>query len=156
MQMSDEIPVILRALQEITITVELLKETKIGVLVNKCRKKYGTNAEIANCCKTLIDEWKKVAEAPRKPSLDARSSEAKSSDATSSEDKPKPLKKPIEMVNHSSSASKEAAQTEVIEKSLVPPPDGTASDQALTPREDFDFSFDEYLESLNRSRRQVR
>jgi hypothetical protein len=51
------------ALRDTTITFSILKETKIGIIVNRCKKKYQeSNFEINELCKQLITEWKKAAE----------------------------------------------------------------------------------------------
>lgn len=53
---------ILKALQKVSMTLEILKETKIGVTVNKCKKKYKVHNAASDICKNLIVEWKKLTE----------------------------------------------------------------------------------------------
>ena len=53
---------ILKALQKVSMTLEILKETKVGVTVNKCKKKYKTHSIASDVCKNLIVEWKKLTE----------------------------------------------------------------------------------------------
>ena len=58
-------------------SIELLKQTKIGVLVNKCKKKFQTDTNTNNKCKELIDNWKKIAEPKKETKKPIQSSSQK-------------------------------------------------------------------------------
>lgn len=73
---------ILQALQKVSMTFEILKETKVGITVNKCKKKHLANNNINAICKSLIDEWKKVANQPSLTIASSRKS-LKLTDSTS-------------------------------------------------------------------------
>lgn len=54
---------LLKTLQNVTMNVELLKKTKIGLVVGKLRKYE--NAKVATYAKCLLKEWKNIAKSPR-------------------------------------------------------------------------------------------
>ena len=65
---------ILTELAKFEVNFDLLKETRVGIIVNKCKKKFQDNTIIASQCSELIDTWKKLAEASKKPATVAASS----------------------------------------------------------------------------------
>lgn len=67
MQGNDEVTTILTELSKFEVNFELLKETRVGIIVNKCKKKFQDIPSISTQCSELIDTWKKSAEASKKP-----------------------------------------------------------------------------------------
>lgn len=144
-QLSDEVLVIIDALENVAMTVELLRGTKIGVIVNKCKKKFPDNNELSEKCKNLINEWKKIAEAPKSipatetPTLETKTLYAKDENETQIEIS---LKMP-----HNTSSDR---GTEV--------PASTSSSSARatsSPLDEANTGFNDYYDNLPRSRKQV-
>lgn len=145
-ELSDEVLVIINALEKITITVELLRETKVGVIVNKCKKKFPDNNELSEKCKNLINEWKKIAEAPR--SNPAAKAPTLAPNAASVKEGKTSLTLPEDTTSDLGTET----QTGVA---------GTSSNSALattavsTPFEEVDTGFNDYYDNLPKSRKQV-
>lgn len=84
----------LRTLEKTTVTVTMLKETKLGHTVGKLRKHE--NEKIATIAKSLVKAWKNMALSPKPTSLERKTSTASiaSSDGGSSVASSVPEKKP--------------------------------------------------------------
>ncbi|XP_053563004.1 transcription elongation factor A protein 2 isoform X2 [Bombina bombina] len=62
----DRVLELLRELQKFNITIPLLRSTKIGVTVNKVKKKSSEEPEVEELAKTLIKDWKRLLDASYK------------------------------------------------------------------------------------------
>ena len=140
MQFSEEIIDILKALQKVSMTLEILKETKVGVTVNKCKKKYVANNTVGDMCKALIGEWKKVAEQTSNTAI----STTTTSVSVSSSIALKSLEPPSTSEITASSSSTEQKKLRV-------------SDGAESPRNGGmdEVDYDNHYENLHKSRKQV-
>jgi|AntAceMinimDraft_1070359.scaffolds.fasta_scaffold130217_1 hypothetical protein len=64
---SSAIQDMLKALTALTLTLEILSATKIGISVNSIRKAYkSTNTDISTQAGALVGQWKNVADSGRK------------------------------------------------------------------------------------------
>ena len=127
-------------------SLEILKETKVGVTVNKCKKKFSTNNDVGDICKTLIFDWKKVA--------DPQSSSSSSTSTTNVT-----LKNPDTIpVSASKTESKPLNITTNITSTVATTSSGSTSPrESISPREGIadDGEYDEHYENLHKSRKQV-
>lgn len=84
---------VLRALDRATVTVAILKETKMGHTVGKLRKHE--NAKVAALARTLVKAWKSTAMSPRAATAAPAERRASSSSNSSADDKiPKKADRP--------------------------------------------------------------
>lgn len=74
---------IIQALRKIDVTEDLLKETKIGIVVNKLSKR--DNKKIASAAKELVDNWRSALRKIQ-PSSGTVASESKSEFPSTSAD----------------------------------------------------------------------
>lgn len=120
-------------------TLEILKETKVGVTVNKCKKKHTTNNTVNDICKSLIGDWKKVAEQPSNISVSTAITSSSSSVS---------LKSP-ELSLSDTLSSYTSSSTE-------PTTSPRLSDGASSPRSKMDeIEYDNLYANLHKSRKQV-
>ncbi len=75
---------ILKSLKNIPITVDILKRTRIGHVVNDARKKFTGNAEFQALGKELIQLWKKIYEESTATAVSSQTQPERSSETQSS------------------------------------------------------------------------
>jgi len=115
--------------------------------VNKCKKKFQDNTIIASQCSELIDTWKKLAEASKKPASVATSS------ATSI-----PIKKETEVVALASHTATTLSVPSTTTESTIDTTT-TATTDGLSPRDGsanvVDEEFNALCESLPANRKKI-
>jgi hypothetical protein len=136
--------IILKALENINVNLDLLKETKIGIIVNNCRKKYQNDKSVSDKCKNLIVKWKKIAEPDNTKTGTSSEVGAISKTIIKSEEKVIEKKNsetpPISLTSSSSNPSSSVDKTN----------GDNQQDTSL-----LDEEYERYYEALSKHRRQV-
>jgi TFIIS helical bundle-like domain len=148
MQSESAIWDILVALKKITMTVELLKDTKVGVTLNDTRKKFPAGNRVHEEAKDIIALWKKQCNITPKPGSGESgkgTDEAKQSDAKVSTK---------ESSSSSTSSADEKAEKPSAADTAVADSQTGSGDNA-TEEDDDDMGVDELYDALDAGRKKV-
>lgn len=107
---------VLRTLDKTTVTVTMLKETKIGHTVGKLRKHE--NEKIANLAKSLVKTWKSMALSPKPATLERKTSTVSVASSDDSSVSEKTAKAPS---SNGSNGTKSSPSRPPMSGPLIPP-----------------------------------